>query len=66
MANSMLSRERAWALVTEHVQTTVPVQREEIRVEREPITVVLLRDRSGSVEEHFTLVQNAAALRYQT
>jgi uncharacterized protein (TIGR02271 family) len=25
-------------VVTEHVQTTVPVQREEVRVEREPIT----------------------------
>ena len=25
-------------VVTEHVQTTVPVQREEVRLEREPIT----------------------------
>ena len=43
-------------VVTEHVQTTVPVQREEVRVEREPITDANVGDATDgpaiSDEEH--------------
>jgi len=43
-------------IVTEHVQTTVPVQREEVRIEREPITDANIDNAMGgpelSEEEH--------------
>ena len=43
-------------MVTEQVETTVPVQREEVRVEREPITEANVNDATAgpelSEEEH--------------
>ncbi len=43
-------------VVTEHVQTTVPVQREEVRIEREPVTDANVGDATDgpaiSEEEH--------------